>query len=129
MQRGKNNGNLKRLSAYYSNTSLTRTKMMRTSALRSSGPAAIALPALFFATFLAAPAVCGDQKVAQLSRVTASGTHTCGEGKDRVCVVSGSFGNCADAQITLKTRDCCSTTPQGGTSSGFVLNYCIPDRL
>ena len=33
-----------------------------------------------------------------------------------------------DATITLQTRDCCPTTPAGGKSSGFVLNYCIPER-
>jgi hypothetical protein len=69
-------------------------------------------------------------KLAQLRGYSASGTHKCGSEKDRSCVVTGSgFSNCNDATITLQTRDCCPTTAKGGTSSSFVLNYCIPDRL
>lgn len=68
-------------------------------------------------------------QVAQLRGYSASGTHKCGSEKDRSCVVTGSgFSNCNDATITLQTRDCCPTTAKGGTSSSFVLNYCIPDR-
>jgi hypothetical protein len=69
-------------------------------------------------------------QLAQLRGYSASGTHKCGSEKDRSCVVTGSgFSNCNDATITLQTRDCCPTTAKGGTSSSFVLNYCIPDRL
>jgi hypothetical protein len=68
-------------------------------------------------------------KLAQLRGYSASGTHQCGSEKGQSCVVTGSgFSNCNDASITLRTRDCCPTTPKGGKSSGFVLNYCIPDR-
>jgi hypothetical protein len=68
-------------------------------------------------------------KLAQMRAYTASGTHQCGSDKGRSCIVTASgFSNCNDAMITLQTRDCCPTTPQGGNSSGFVLNYCIPDR-
>jgi hypothetical protein len=68
-------------------------------------------------------------KLAQMRGYSASGTHQCGSEKGRSCVVTGSgFTNCNDAAITLQTRDCCPTTPAGGKSSGFTLNYCIPDR-
>jgi hypothetical protein len=71
----------------------------------------------------------GDRELAQLRGYSASGTHQCGSEKDRSCVVTGSgFTNCDDAAMTLQTRDCCPTTPRGGKSSGFVLNYCIKDR-
>ncbi|HTB01866.1 MAG TPA: hypothetical protein VK804_15465 [Bradyrhizobium sp.] len=66
---------------------------------------------------------------AQFRGYSASGTHQCGSEKGRSCVVTGSgFTNCNDASITLQTRDCCPTTPVGGKSSGFTLNYCITDR-
>jgi hypothetical protein len=68
-------------------------------------------------------------KLAQMRGYSASGTHQCGSEKGRSCVVTGSgFSNCNDATGFLRTRDCCPTTPQGGQSSGFTLNYCIPDR-
>ena len=68
-------------------------------------------------------------KFVQLRAYSASGTHQCGSEKGRSCVVSGSgFSNCNDANITLQIRDCCPMTPAGGKSSGFVLNYCLPDR-
>jgi hypothetical protein len=68
-------------------------------------------------------------KLAQLRGYSASGTHQCGSEKGRSCIVTGSgFSNCNDASTTLQTRDCCPTTPSGGKSNGFVLNYCIPDR-
>jgi hypothetical protein len=69
-------------------------------------------------------------KLAQLRAYSAAGTHQCGSEKGRSCVVTGSgYSSCNDATTTLQTRDCCPTTPAGGKSSGFVLNYCIPDRL
>jgi hypothetical protein len=68
-------------------------------------------------------------KLAQMRGYSASGTHQCGSEKGRSCVVTGSgFSNCNDATSFLQTRDCCPTTPQGGKSSGFTLNYCIPNR-
>ena len=68
-------------------------------------------------------------KLAQMRGYSAAGTHQCGSDKGRSCVVAGSgFTNCNDATVVLQTRDCCPTTPAGGTSSGFTLNYCIPDR-
>jgi hypothetical protein len=81
------------------------------------------------ATLVATPAAASEWKRVQLRVYTASGTHQCGPEKGQSCVVTGSgFSNCNDATITLKTRNCCATTVKGGTSSGFVLNYCIPDR-
>ncbi len=75
------------------------------------------------------PALGAKVEFAQIRGYSASGTHQCGSEKGRSCVVTGSgFSNCNDASIFLRTRDCCPTTPKGGTSSGFVLNYCIPDR-
>jgi hypothetical protein len=76
-----------------------------------------------------APALAKDLKLTQLRGYSSSGTHQCGTEKGHSCVVTGSgFSNCNDASITLRTRDCCPTTPTGGKSTGFVLNYCIPDR-
>jgi hypothetical protein len=69
-----------------------------------------------------------DHELAPLPRFSASGTHQCGSEKGHRCIVTASFRNCNDAIITLQTRDCCPTTPSGGNSSGFVLNYCIPER-
>ena len=76
-----------------------------------------------------APAQAKDTKLVQLRGYSASGTHQCGSEKGRSCIVTGSgFSNCNDASITLQTRDCCPTTPAGGKSTGFTLNYCITDR-
>jgi hypothetical protein len=70
-----------------------------------------------------------ELKLAQMRGYSASGTHQCGSEKGRSCVVTGSgFTSCNDATSNLQARDCCPTTPGGGRSSGFVLNYCIPDR-
>jgi hypothetical protein len=67
-------------------------------------------------------------KLAQVRGYSASGTHQCGSSR-RSCVVTGSgFTDCNDALSALQTRDCCPTTPAGGHSSAFTLNYCIPDR-
>jgi hypothetical protein len=92
--------------------------------------AASAILSLAALGMLPGSAASGDElKLAQMQRYSASGTHQCGSEKGRSCVVTGSgFGNCNDATITLQTRDCCPTTPSGGKSTGFVLNYCIPDR-
>jgi hypothetical protein len=76
-----------------------------------------------------APALGKDMKLVQIRGYSASGTHQCGSEKGRSCVVTGTgFTNCTDASITLQTRDCCPTTPAGGKSSGFTMNYCITDR-
>ena len=66
-------------------------------------------------------------RLAQLPRYTASGTHQCGG--DRSCVVSGQFNDCNDAMSSLRTRDCCATRRGGGSSTGFALNYCIPENF
>jgi hypothetical protein len=67
--------------------------------------------------------------IAQLPRYSASGRHECGSGGDakRSCIVSGLFSDCNEAATTLRTRDCCPTTRDGGTSTAFSLSYCIPD--
>jgi hypothetical protein len=67
--------------------------------------------------------------IAQLPRYSASGRHECGSGGDakRSCIVSGLFSDCNEAASTLRTRDCCPTTKDGGTSTAFSLSYCIPD--
>jgi hypothetical protein len=109
---------------------------MTISLTRSPRSAACAVVAFAAAAILLGPAAWGQNlnrdlklKLAQMRGYSASGTHQCGSEKGRSCVVTGSgFGNCNDATITLQTRDCCPTTPSGGKSSGFVLNYCIPDR-
>jgi hypothetical protein len=92
--------------------------------------AARAFASLAAAAFVAAaPAAGTESKLAQLRAYTASGTHQCGPDKGRSCVVTGSgFTNCNDATISLQTRNCCATTVKGGAPTGFVLNYCIPDR-
>jgi|HubBroStandDraft_6_1064221.scaffolds.fasta_scaffold1483725_2 hypothetical protein len=68
-------------------------------------------------------------RVTQLPRYSASGRHECGSGGDakRSCIVSGLFSDCNEAATTLRTRDCCPTTKDGGTSTAFSLSYCIPD--
>jgi hypothetical protein len=66
-------------------------------------------------------------RLAQLPRYTASGTHQCGG--NRSCIVSGQFNDCNDAMSSLRTRDCCATARGGGSSTGFALNYCIPENF
>jgi hypothetical protein len=68
-------------------------------------------------------------RIAQLPRYSASGMHQCGQSGNgkRSCVVSGLFSDCNEAAISLRTRDCCPTTKDGGNSTGFALSYCIPD--
>jgi hypothetical protein len=65
-------------------------------------------------------------RMAQLPRYSASGTHQCGG--NRTCIVSGQFNDCNDAMSSLRTRDCCATR-NGGSSTGFALNYCIPESF
>jgi hypothetical protein len=76
----------------------------------------------------ASPPARDSARLAQLPRYSASGTHQCGEG-NRSCIVSGQFNDCNDATISLRTRDCCPTTRNGGSSTGFSLNYCIPESF
>jgi hypothetical protein len=107
-------------------------KTMEKSALRRGWSRWLAIPAL--AALAITPASGQDArpalKLAQLRGYSASGTHQCGSEKGRSCVVTGSgFSSCNDATTTLQTRDCCPTMPAGGKSSGFVLNYCLSDRL
>jgi hypothetical protein len=66
-------------------------------------------------------------RLAQLLRYSASGTHQCGG--NRSCIVSGQFNDCNDAMSSLRTRDCCATARGGGSSTGFALNYCIPESF
>jgi len=62
----------------------------------------------------------------QAARYSASGTHQCPNGR---CVVTGYlFSNCVEAASSLRVRDCCPTTRDGGTSRGFTMNYCIPEQ-
>jgi hypothetical protein len=80
---------------------------------------------------------------------SAGGTHTCWSSTDigQQCKVSGiDFSDCNEAKSALQEEDCCPTagvckqwnppgTPggplclkfgDGGTSTSFVLNYCVP---
>jgi hypothetical protein len=108
----------------------TRRSNMTISLKRPPRSTACAIVSLAAVALLSGPPASGkDLKLAQMRGYSASGTHQCASEKGRSCVVTGSgFSNCNDATITLQTRDCCPTTPSGGKSSGFVLNYCIPDR-
>jgi hypothetical protein len=103
---------------------------MKISIIRSRRPNARVISCLATAAILSfKPAFGAEIRVVQMRGYSASGTHQCGGDKGRSCVVTGSgFSNCNDASINLQTRDCCPTTPKAGTSSGFTLNYCIPDR-
>ena len=56
----------------------------------------------------------------------ATGTHQCGNG--HTCVITGSFQDCNEATGFLRARGCCHSEPTGGRSTGFTLNYCIPER-
>ena len=58
----------------------------------------------------------------------AKGTHTCQSSTSigHECIVEGDFNDCDEAYHKLKMQDCCSSTKEGGASSGFVLNYCYP---
>jgi len=93
-------------------------------------PAAGAILGLAALGMLSGRPASGDElKLAQMRSYSASGTHQCGSEKGRSCVVTGSgFGSCNDATTTLQTRDCCPSSAGGGKSTGFVLNYCIPNR-
>jgi hypothetical protein len=62
-----------------------------------------------------------------LPSYSASGTHQCGGAP--VCVVTGlAFRDCNDAASALRAQDCCVSRRGGQTSTGFTLNYCIPEQ-
>jgi hypothetical protein len=62
-----------------------------------------------------------------LPSYSASGTHQCGGAA--VCVVTGlAFRDCNDAASALRAQDCCVSRGGGQTSTGFTLNYCIPEQ-
>jgi hypothetical protein len=63
-----------------------------------------------------------------LPSYSASGTHQCGGGAP-VCVVTGlAFRDCNDAASALRAQDCCASRGGGQASTGFTLNYCIPEQ-
>jgi hypothetical protein len=105
-------------------------EIMTIAIICSRWPKACAISCLAVAALLPfKPAMGKAIHLAQMRGYSASGTHQCGSDKGRSCVVTGSgFSNCNDASISLQTRDCCPTMPQGGKSSSFTLNYCIADR-
>ena len=106
---------------------------------------AIAIGAGMTAIRPASAAEAESPRIAAMTSYSASGTHQCrsASGEGHTCVVTGlAFSNCNDATSSLKARDCCPTSqlctkdPQsgeqkcrsGGTSGGFTLNHCIPER-
>jgi hypothetical protein len=63
-----------------------------------------------------------------LRTYSATGTHQCSDGKPASCVVTGSrYRDCIDATSALRAQDCCLTRRDGSHSTGFALNYCIPE--
>jgi hypothetical protein len=71
-----------------------------------------------------------NQAAAQLNFPTysASGTHQCSGEKPASCVVTGlRYRDCNDATSALRVQDCCLTRRDGSRSTGFTLNYCIPE--
>jgi hypothetical protein len=94
---------------------------------------------------LAALAAASPPAPAVAASYSASGTHRCkaSDGSIYSCVVTGSaFGDCIRATASLRAMDCCPSARVcardsrgretncrgGGTSIGFVMNYCIPGR-
>ncbi len=69
------------------------------------------------------------QKKNKVLSYIATGTHQC-QSHDSLghsCEVFGSaYADCIAAQADLSGQDCCFATPEGGTSIGFILNYCAP---
>jgi len=85
---------------------------------------------LLVAIFALMPLLPG-QVAAQLDLRTysASGTHQCSGEKPASCVVTGlAFRDCIDASSALRVQDCCATRRDGSRSTGFTINYCIPER-
>ena len=102
------------------------TGVERASWIRRPAAWAFAAAALFLP---GAPCQAGPVKVAAMTSYSAGGTHQCKSEKGGNCIVSGTgFGNCTDASSSLQARDCCPTTRNGGTSSGFTMSYCIPEQ-
>jgi len=68
------------------------------------------------------------QAVAQgLGRYSASGMHQCGD-RSPSCVVTGiGYRDCIEANSALRSQDCCLTRRDGSRSTGFTMNYCIPE--
>ncbi|QAU46360.1 hypothetical protein [Bradyrhizobium guangzhouense] len=63
-----------------------------------------------------------------LRTYSASGTHQCSGEKAASCVVTGSrYRDCIDATSALRVQDCCATRRDGSRSTGFTINYCIPE--
>jgi hypothetical protein len=62
--------------------------------------------------------------------VAAGGTHQCRSqnGSTHTCVVTARFGDCISAESGLQVRDCCPSSRGGGTSTGFVMNYCVHEH-
>jgi hypothetical protein len=84
--------------------------------------------AIAMAILWGGPPAAAQPRTAQMTSYSASGTHQCNSDKGGSCVVSGTaFSNCNDAASLLRTRDCCPTSGNGGQSSGFTLNYCLPE--
>jgi hypothetical protein len=76
--------------------------------------------------------VVGDSGPITLAQHTphfhAKGTHQC-QSKTSIghtCVVEGEFLDCDEAYHKLKMDDCCGQTKEGGASSGFTLDSCVP---
>jgi hypothetical protein len=63
----------------------------------------------------------------RLPSYSASGTHQCGANAAS-CVVTGlAYRDCNDATSSLRAQDCCASRRSGQASTGFTLNYCIPE--
>jgi hypothetical protein len=103
---------------------------------------ALASACAFAATSPGVAAPREASRVIMAANYSASGTHQCraDNGDAHRCVVTGVvFGNCVDAQSSLRSQDCCPSTRVcardaqgretqcrgGGSSAGFTMNYCI----
>jgi hypothetical protein len=76
------------------------------------------------------PPASASGPIAAMPSYSASGTHQCGSDSDHAnsCVVTGfGFPDCIGATSSLRAQDCCPTARKGATSTGFTLNYCIPE--
>lgn len=95
---------------------------------RERHPSKVAKMPIFALGMIALLLILPGQALAQgLGRYSASGTHQCGEHSPS-CVVTGlGYRDCIEATSTLRSQDCCLTRRDGSRSSGFVLNYCIPE--
>jgi hypothetical protein len=85
---------------------------------------------LIIGIFASLPLLLPGQASAQLDLRTysASGMHQCSGGQPATCVATGSrYRDCNEATSALRTQDCCLTRRDGSHSTGFTLNYCIPE--